>query len=179
MALTRSQKVFIGGGLAALALPVALFAWAFIAQVDPSRIDSPLIDAPAPPFELPRLADDAPVSLQSFTGKPVVVNFWATWCASCPMEHPVLLQAARRYEGRVQFVGIAYEDKKPRLQGWLDRNGGEAFPTLVDVGGKAAIAYGVYGVPETYVIDAKGVIRYKHTGPISPTTLMEQVDAVL
>jgi len=86
---------------------------------------------------------------------------------------------ARRYSGRVQFVGIAYNDKNDRIQAWLDRHGGATYPTLIDINGKAAIAYGVYGVPETYVIDAAGVIRFKHTGMINPQELGRQLEEVL
>jgi len=135
---------------------------------DPHDLGNPLQDKEAPRFSLPRLDTTVPLSLQDLRGKPAVINFWATWCRTCPMEHPVLEQAAREYGSRVQFVGIAYEDKRERLRAWLNQaNRGRpaSYPTLVDVGGKAAVAYGVYGVPETYFIDGDGSIRGKKTGP--------------
>ena len=145
----------------------------------PGVIESPLIGQAAPAFELPRLGDGELVTIEDYRGKPVVVNFWATWCASCPMEHPWLVRIAAQYEGRADFVGIAYNDKNEAISGWLRRYGGETYPTLVDVNGKAAIAYGVYGVPETYVVDAGGVVRFKHTGPVNPEALVRQIGSLL
>lgn len=135
---------------------------------DPHDLGNPLEDKNAPRFSLPRLDGGELLSLDDLSGKPAIVNFWATWCQSCPMEHPVLEQAAAEFGDRVQFVGIAYEDKRERLSAWLQRaNRGQpaGYPTLIDVGGKAAVAYGVYGVPETYFIDSGGTIRAKKTGP--------------
>ena len=135
---------------------------------DPNNLGNPLQDQDAPGFSLPRLEGGELLSLGDLHGKPAIINFWATWCQSCPMEHPVLEQAAAEFGGRVQFVGIAYEDKRERLSAWLQRaNRGQpsGYPTLIDVGGKAAVAYGVYGVPETYFIDSGGTIRAKKTGP--------------
>ena len=170
--------VIVGSGLL-LVLPL-LFFLARGFSFDPRKIDSPLIDQPAPAFELPKLADnDQLVSLQSLQGKPVVLNFWATWCVSCPTEHPWLVRMARKYGDDVQFVGVAYEERNEEIQAWLDRNGGSAYPTLVDINGKAAIAFGVYGVPETYVIDPGGIIRHKHTGPVHVERLMDQIEELL
>ncbi len=142
-------------------------------------IASPLIDQAAPDFELPRLGDDVLVGRASLQGQPTVINFWATWCASCPMEHPLLVRLAREFEGRVTFVGIAYNDKNDAISAWLNKHGGATYPTLVDVNGKAAIAYGVYGVPETYVLDRDGVVRFKHTGPIDPRAVRAQLEGLL
>ena len=138
---------------------------------DPHDLGNPLEDKMAPRFALPMLDGGEILSLEDLKGKPTVINFWATWCQSCPMEHPVLEEAAREYKDKVQFVGIAYEDKRERLSAWLQRaNRGQpsAYPTLIDVGGKAAVAYGVYGVPETYFLDAEGTVRAKKTGPFLP-----------
>jgi cytochrome c biogenesis protein CcmG, thiol:disulfide interchange protein DsbE len=165
------------GGL----LVVGLSTWALAMGFgsDPNTIDSPLIDQPAPAFELPRLADGALIQRSSLEGKPVVINFWATWCASCPMEHPYLVRAAQEFEGRATFVGVAHNDKNEAISRWLRKNGGATYPTLVDINGKAAIAYGVYGVPETYVLDKDGVVRFKHTGPIDPRALRQQLQGLL
>ncbi|MEE2828304.1 MAG: DsbE family thiol:disulfide interchange protein [Myxococcota bacterium] len=148
-------------------------------SLDPNTIRSPLIGQPAPAFELPRLADNRLVHTKELRGKPLVLNFWATWCASCPMEHPILVEAARYYGSRVSFVGVAYNDKNETIQSWLDQHGGATYPTLVDINGKAAISYGVYGVPETYVIDPEGVVRFKHTGPVNPQLLQTQIEGLL
>ena len=165
------------GGLVSIAAVVAMPAAGF--GLNPNFIDSPLIDKPAPAFELPDLDSGALVDRASLEGKPTVINFWATWCASCPMEHPQLVRVAREFEGRATFVGVAYNDKNAAISAWLRRNGGAAYPTLVDVNGKAAIAYGVYGVPETYVLDRNGVVRFKHTGPINPMALRQQLQGLL
>ena len=160
--------LLIGMGLI-LPLLAILFSGLFH---DPHDLGNPLEDKTAPRFSLPNLDGGAVLSLDDLKGKPAVINFWATWCQSCPMEHPVLEQAAREYEGRVQFIGIAYEDKSERLKAWIQRaNRGRppAYPTLIDVGGKAAVAYGVYGVPETYFVDGSGTIRDKKTGPFLPS----------
>ncbi|GDX81114.1 membrane protein [Deltaproteobacteria bacterium] len=147
---------------------------------DPSYIPCPLIDKPAPRFELPVLdGDGATVKLTDYLGKPVVVNFWATWCDTCRIEHPTLLSLARTYEGRVQFLGIAYLDTEPKLRAWLRAAGGQAFPALIDVGSTAAVAYGVGRLPETYLVDKTGVIRKKYFGAINPGEFIPDLEEVL
>lgn len=138
---------------------------------DPHRMDAPLVGKAAPPFTLKRLSDGASVSLASLRGKPVLLNFWATWCIPCRTEHPVLVRAAKILGTEIQFVGIVYQDRNEVVEAWLDTYGGRAYPTLIDEGGKTAIAYGVYGVPETYFIDAQGVVKAKHVGPLSVPAL--------
>ncbi len=160
-------------GLVAVTPLIVLLALGF--GRDPNVMDKPLLGKEAPPFALPRLADGETIEFSSYVGKPTVINFWATWCVPCATEHPNLVEAARRYGDDVQFVGIVYQDKNEAVEAWLDRHGGRAYPTLIDVNAKAAIAYGVYGVPETYFIDANGVIRDKHVGPIPWPVLQDQV----
>src|SRR5262249_49409619 len=128
---------------------------------------SPLIGREAPPFALRPLDGGSPVTLAPYQGKPTVVNFWATWCEPCKAEHGVLRDASRLMGSRVNFVGIVYEDEPPAIHEFLDRNG-SGYPTLVDEAGKTAIAYGVYGVPETFFLDASGKIVAKYEGPLSP-----------
>jgi cytochrome c biogenesis protein CcmG/thiol:disulfide interchange protein DsbE len=145
----------------------------------PGYIESPLLDKPAPIFQIPSLDGGELVSLDQYAGRPVVLNFWATWCATCPAEHPYLVHLARRYDERVQFVGVAYNDKNAALTAWLNRHGGNVYPTLVDINGKVALAYGLFGVPETFVIDQGGVIRFKHVGMIDPDKLVAQIEGLL
>lgn len=173
----RPSWLILGPGLLLVIAGIAFLAKGL--YLNPHEIRSPLLEQQAPAFELPSLADGKSVRASDLVGTPTVVNFWATWCESCPREHPLLVDLARRYAGRVQFVGIAYNDKNDRIQSWLERHGGATYPTLVDINGKAAIAYGVYGVPETYVIDAAGVIRHKHTGMINPQELAVQLEGLL
>lgn len=171
-----------GGGLNVKAMLIGLAVIAPLLVVlalgfgrNPNVMDKPLNGKAAPDFSLPTLANGELMGLEDLRGKPMVVNFWATWCRPCAIEHPNLVQAARKWGTDVQFVGIVYQDKNEAVEAWLARNGGKAFPTLIDVNAKAAIAYGVYGVPETYFIGSDGVIRDKHVGPISWPQLAEQV----
>ena len=105
-------------------------------------------------------------TLSDYEGKVVLLNFWATWCRPCVQEHGVLTAAASRYSGKVRFLGVVYEDTEERIRAFLKRSGA-AYPTLIDEAGKTAIAYGVYGVPETFFIDAQGQILFKHAGPLN------------
>ena len=166
-------KVLVAGF--ALVLPL-LFILAKGFDSDPHEFDSPLIGKPAPDFTLHDL-DGAEVSLASLRGKPVVLNFWATWCVPCKQEHPYLLAAAARAGDRVTFYGVVYQDEPETIRGWLEKHG-SGYPTLVDEGNRAAIAFGVYGVPETYVIDAQGIIRHKFVGPVTPDELSAQLAAL-
>lgn len=167
--------------LAGLALVVPL-VWVLNSGFgnDPSYIPCPLIDKPAPQFELPVLDGAGEnVNLATFAGKPVVVNFWATWCATCGDEHPDLIRLSKLYSGRVQFLGIAYLDTEDNLRRWLKSHGGMAFPALIDIGSTAAVAYGVGRLPETYLIDKGGVIRKKYFGAIDPGVLISDVEELL
>lgn len=161
---------------AVLVLPL-LYVLAKGFEHDPRQIDSPLLDRAAPVFALAPVGGGPVVSLASLRGKPAVVNFWATWCEPCKAEHADLQAAARAWEGRASFVGVVYQDTPEKIDAWLARMG-SAYPTLVDTGSAVAMAYGVYGVPETYVIDAQGTIREKITGPIDPAALDARLRAL-
>jgi cytochrome c biogenesis protein CcmG/thiol:disulfide interchange protein DsbE len=137
---------------------------------DPRTVASPLIGKPAPPFALTPVGGGAPVSLESLRGEPVVVNFWATWCIPCADEHRVLVNAARELGSRVHFLGIVYEDDESRAAEFLEQRG-KPYPSLLDADSRTAIAYGVFGVPETYFIDRNGIIVAKFVGPLDPETL--------
>ena len=137
---------------------------------NPHAIDSPLVGRPAPPFTLVPAGGGEPVSLDGLKGRPVVLNFWATWCVPCYQEHAVLVSTARAWGAGAQFLGVVYEDEEPRVLEWLRRQG-SGYPSLLDPEGKIAIAYGVYGVPETYFISPQGTIVAKHVGPLDPDTL--------
>ena len=152
-------------------LPLAIFA-ALVAllavglTLDPRKVPSPLIGKPAPHFELPLLQE----AKQTFTerdmlGKVWILNVWASWCVSCREEHPVLLELAA--SGTVPVYGLNYKDKREDGLAWLKGMGDPYKVSIFDFDGKVGIDYGVYGVPETYVIDQSGVIRLKLTGPIT------------
>ena len=137
---------------------------------DPKRIDSPLIGNAAPRFALKNVGDGGTIDLASFRGRPVVLNFWATWCAPCWEEHPILNEAARTYGDRVAFIGVVFQDDPKKIRQFLSQRG-NAYPTVVDEGGKTAIAYGVGGVPETFILDANGTIVAKHDGSVTSEQL--------
>lgn len=144
---------------------------------DPRAIDSPLVGKPAPNFAL-RGIDGEVVRLEDFRGQPIFLNFWATWCQPCIVEHPVLQAGAKRYEGRVQFLGVVYNDETEKIRRFLDQRG-EWGPALLDEDGSVAVAYGVYGAPETFFIDRDGIIVEKWTGNVQPDYLVRMLDGLL
>jgi cytochrome c biogenesis protein CcmG, thiol:disulfide interchange protein DsbE len=132
---------------------------------DPHAIESPLIGRTAPPFVLRPAGGGKEVSLASLRGRPVVVNFWATFCVPCLEEHAVLARAAQDFAPKAQFLGVVYEDEEDVVLRFLKEKG-QAYPSLMDPQGKTAIAFGVGGVPETYFIDAGGSVVAKYSGPL-------------
>ncbi len=141
---------------------------------DPSDVPSPFIDKPAPEFELPRLYQpDQTMSRDEMLGKVWLLNVWASWCVSCRQEHPVFMQLAR--SGLVPLYGLNYKDERQAATTWLEDFGNPYVASGYDVKGRVAIDYGVYGVPETFVIDKQGVIRHKHTGPVTYEALEKEI----
>ena len=168
-------KVLVAGLVPVVAL-VGVLASGF--GKDPKALPSMLEGKAAPPFELITL-DGETISLESLKGKPVVLNFWATWCRPCVQEHPVLLQASQVYGPRgVQFIGILYGDEAENASAWLAREG-QAYPTLLDPGQRTAIDYGVGGVPETFFIGRDGTIVHKYSGPIPMAKMVEILEELL
>lgn len=156
-------------------LPLALFlvllgALAAGLRKDPREVPSPLVGRAVPEFRLPTLAAPArtlaPADLQ---GQVWVLNVWASWCVACRVEHPVWVDLARRAD--IPLVGFNYKDQPAAATRWLGQFGNPYLQTVTDIDGQAGIELGVYGVPETYVIDRAGVVRYKHTGPVTPELL--------
>ena len=137
---------------------------------NPAAIRSPLIDKPAPSFALREVGTGRTVDIAEFKGRPVVINFWATWCGPCWEEHPVLVANARRLQPEVQFLGVVFQDTEEKILSFLAQRG-SAYPTVVDQNGKTAIAYGVGGVPETFFLNANGVIVGKFSGPMTTDDL--------
>ena len=157
------------------AIPLALFvALAIFLAVgltrDPREVPSPFIGRAAPAFKLERLHEpQATFGPEEMRGKVWLLNVWASWCVSCRVEHPLLVELAR--SKAVAIVGLDYKDKRDDGLRWLDRMGNPYALSAFDVDGRVGIDYGVYGVPETFVIDKQGVIRYKQIGPITPEAL--------
>ncbi|HUX63389.1 DsbE family thiol:disulfide interchange protein [Sulfuricella sp.] len=143
-------------------------------RLDPREVPSPLIGKPAPDFKLALLSDPAKqLSPADLRGKVWLFNVWASWCASCREEHSVLLDLSK--QGIVPIYGMDYKDQPGDAQAVLNRYGNPYVETVVDLDGRVGINYGVYGVPETYLIDRNGIIRYKHTGPVTRESLDKKI----
>ena len=141
--------------------------------LNPREIPSPFIDKPSPAFNLTQLHEpDKTISPKDMAGKVWLLNVWASWCVSCRVEHPVLMDLAR--QGVVPIVGLNYKDKREAGTGWLRQFGDPYTLSAFDSDGRVGIDYGVYGVPETFVIDKRGVIRLKHVGPVTPEVINDK-----
>jgi cytochrome c biogenesis protein CcmG, thiol:disulfide interchange protein DsbE len=141
---------------------------------DPRLIPSPLIDKPAPHFSLPQLhAPEHALSLADMHGKVWLLNVWASWCASCRDEHASLVDFAGR--GLVPIIGLDYKDKREDALDWLNQFGNPYAISIMDTDGRVGIDYGVYGVPETFLIDRNGRIRHKVTGPLTPDIIEHEL----
>ena len=161
------------------AIPLILFIGlvVFLAlglRHDPHEVPSPLIDKPTPAFQLPQLQDPSKTfSAQEMRGKVWLLNVWASWCVSCREEHPVLVELSHKRV--VPIYGLNWKDKPEDALGWLQEFGNPYVLSASDFDGRVAIDYGVYGAPETYLIDKDGVIRYKQIGPVTPEVLENKI----
>ncbi len=143
-------------------------------RLNPREIPSPFIGKQAPVFKLTQLNEPGKtISPQDMAGQVWLLNVWASWCVSCRLEHPVLMDLAR--QGVVPIIGLNYKDKREDGTGWLRQFGNPYQMSASDLDGRVGIDYGVYGVPETFVIDKRGVIRMKHTGPVTPEVITEKL----
>ena len=184
-----NRYYWIVGAFAALAALLAVGL-----NLNPRDVPSPLVGKPAPNFTLAQLAEpEKTLSPRDMQGKVWLFNVWASWCVSCRQEHPVLVEFSKK--ASVPLIGLNYkevrgdggfdmgkmpadEEKKlawQRAGQWLAQHGDPYTLTVMDLDGRVGIDYGVYGVPETYVIDKAGVIRMKHTGPITPDVLQQKI----
>jgi cytochrome c biogenesis protein CcmG, thiol:disulfide interchange protein DsbE len=170
-----NKKVLLIG--LAIIVPIIVVLFMNLGR-DPRKVDSPLVGRPMIDFTLREVGTTQTVDLSSYRGKPIVVNFWATWCVPCHVEHQVLARVAKMMGSQVQFVGVVFDDEEEKILQFLRQNG-HAYPALEDEGGKVAIAYGVYGVPETFFIDRAGTIVAKHEGPLDEGTLTSYVASVI
>lgn len=158
-------------------LLISAFLWAGLFH-DPHEVPSPLIGKPAPLFTLPQLqAPGETFSPTSMRGKVWLLNVWASWCAACRDEHAFLNEISKL--GGVSLIGLNYKDERENALSWLQRFDNPYLVSAADVDGKVAIDYGVYGAPETFVIDRQGVIRYKHVGPITPKIWHEELKPLM
>ena len=142
--------------------------------LNPHEVPSPLVGKPAPAFSLPQLHEpDKQFSLQDMKGKVWLFNVWASWCTACEQEHPLFMEISRR--NLVPLYGMDYKDKREDGMAWLQQHGNPYTLVVSDAEGRVGIDYGVYGVPETYLIDKQGVIRYKHIGVVTERDLSETI----
>ena len=152
---------------------IAVFLFVGLSR-DPREIPSPLVDKPAPAFTLMQLhAPDQKLSTADMKGQVWLLNVWASWCVSCRVEHPLLVQLAQ--SNVVPVIGLNYKDKVPEGLAWLKQHGDPYKLSVVDADGRVGIDWGVYGVPETFVGDKNGVIRYKHIGPVTAEALQKTI----
>jgi cytochrome c biogenesis protein CcmG, thiol:disulfide interchange protein DsbE len=164
-------------------VPVVVVPLAWVLMLgfgrDPRAVASPLIGRQAPAFELETLGGGT-ISSDELHGRPVLLNFWASWCIpACVDEHPVLAAAHDRYGDQLAVVGVLYEDRPQDALAFLATYGDAGYPHVVDPEGRLALEFGVTGPPESFFIDAAGVVRAKHYGPLSPRALDEQLAPVL
>jgi cytochrome c biogenesis protein CcmG, thiol:disulfide interchange protein DsbE len=147
-------------------------------QYSPRDIPSPLVGKPLPTFSLPALHEPTRrITPEALRGRAFLLNVWASWCVACRQEHPVLNEIARQQA--VPIIGLNYKDPRDDALAWLANLGNPYEMSLVDANGHTGIELGVYGVPETFVIDKAGVIRYKHIGPITPDSWTKKIEPVL
>jgi cytochrome c biogenesis protein CcmG/thiol:disulfide interchange protein DsbE len=161
------------------AIPLVLFILlvGFLAvglRHDPHEVPSPFIGKPAPAFQLPQLRDPSKTfSAADMRGKVWLLNVWASWCVTCRDEHPLLLQYAR--SGALPIYGLNYKDQRADALSWLGELGDPYVLSVSDSDGRVGIDYGVYGAPETYLIDRNGVIRFKQIGPVTPDVWQDKI----
>lgn len=170
-----------GFWLLLIGLPAALFIGLLATgfREDPGAITSPLVHKPAAGFALRAIDSGRTVSLAGLRGRPVVLNFSASWCVDCRIDQEYLTAAWQKYAGKgIAFVSVLYQDNAASMRSFVRQYGG-GWPILRDPGQQTAINYGVYGVPETFFIDRGGVVRYKSTGPVPWNVLNAQVRALL
>jgi cytochrome c biogenesis protein CcmG/thiol:disulfide interchange protein DsbE len=164
-------------------LPLALFLVlaAFLGaglKLDPREVPSPLIGKPAPPFQAALLANPAQtLTRDQLVGKVWILNVWASWCAPCREEHPLWVEYAPR--AGVAVYGLNYKDQPGAAQAWLKQLGNPYAESLADPAGRVGIDYGVYGVPETFIVDRTGTVRLKHVGPITREVLRDKIEPMV
>ncbi len=160
-----------------LFIVLAGFLWVGLHR-DPRLVPSPLIGKPAPEFRLPLLKDPGRfMTTADLKGKVTLFNVWATWCVSCRQEHEVLVELARN--AGVRILGLDYKDSRPDALAWLQRLGNPYVAIAFDANGRVGIDWGVYGTPETFVVDRHGIIRYKQIGPITEQVWKDKLQPLI
>lgn len=163
-----------------LFLPLVVFAALAIfllrgLKLDPAAMPSALLDKPWPVFSLPTLESNKTVSEIDLRGQKALVNIWATWCITCRVEHPFLMHLKQQ---GITIYSVSYKDNRADAQRWLQEKGNPYQFSIIDADGKLGIDLGVFGAPETYFIDSKGIIRYKHVGDLNERIWNDELKAV-
>ena len=161
--------------IAFLALAALLYAGIQLSSTrDPNAIPSPLIGKPAPTFSLPDFNDPSrTVTNKDLLGTPYLLNVWASWCPTCRIEHPIITEVAKR--GLVKVVGYNYKDEPDEARRWLQQFGDPYNLIIADQDGRRAIDWGIYGAPETFLVDARGIVVFKHAGPVTWDIVQEKI----
>lgn len=172
MAATQNRKYSVKRflPLAIFVLLVGLLAYGL--TLDPRRVPSPLIGKPVPAFELPLLNKSGTLSSDDLKGEISLVNAWASWCVACRAEHEVITQLSR---SGLKIYGLNYKDETDDAKAWLTRLGNPYYVNAVDYDGRVGIEWGVYGTPESFLIDHNGIIRHKVIGPITPAIVTDEL----
>lgn len=171
-------------GVAAVSLAVGSMVLVFSSRfgVDPRLVNSPLIGQPIPAIELELLEGEATLDFPDLRGDILIINFWASWCFPCRGEHPALTAAARDYRDRgVSVIGVVYQDDPGPVNAFLNElgRGGDNYRYVLDPDSRAAVEFGVFGVPETYFVDAEGIIVGKIQGAVTSGSLRSTLDQIL
>lgn len=158
-----------------LGIFIVLVGFLFVGlNLKPREVPSPFIGKPAPAFRVPQLhSPDLTIGPEDLRGEVWLLNVWASWCVSCRVEHPLLVDLAKRK--LVTLIGLDYKDDRDAAKAWLAREGDPYLLSAYDKDGKVGIDFGVYGVPETFVIDKAGIIRYKQIGPLTEAVLKDKI----
>jgi len=147
-------------------------------KLDPHEVPSPLINKPSPAFKVPQLAQpEAMFSPEDVKGKVWILNVWASWCVACREEHPLLVEFS--HKKLLPVDGLNYKDQRPDGMAWLSQFGNPYDASLFDSDGRVGIDFGVYGVPETFIIDRDGVVRMKHIGPLTPEVIQTEIEPMV
>jgi cytochrome c biogenesis protein CcmG, thiol:disulfide interchange protein DsbE len=175
---SRKATAWIIGTVFVLLIALLLYGVLVSDRAGRDALPSPLIGRPAPEFSLPVLHEPGRlVSSQELRGEPYLLNVWGSWCPGCRTEHPVIARFAETR--RVRVIGYNWKDEHADALRWLEHFGNPYWLVLVDYDGRKAIDWGIYGAPETFLVDAEGIVRWKHVGPVDDDVIASQVEPLL
>jgi cytochrome c biogenesis protein CcmG/thiol:disulfide interchange protein DsbE len=172
------RRVWTAAAVASLGVVMLAVVLALRFGRDPRIVQSPLVGHPVPARTLPSLHGEHRIALRARSGALTLVNFWAPWCTACRAEHAALQAAARQFgPARVRVVGVLYQDSSSSARNFLDTFG-QGFPVVTDPGGRAAIDFGIFGIPETFFVDSGGRVVAKVSGPLNTRVINDLVTSI-